>query len=126
MSTPESINIAGVVRHQTFNTASCADSVEFCPLPAHTDVVVVGNYQLHDDQRKTGKVYVYELEKDTSKEGLALTEKQCVDTEAVFDLKWYGLFVSVRVCVCACVRTSAGAHPRAHCPVTRATTHTPS
>ncbi|KAG8998509.1 hypothetical protein FRB94_006854 [Tulasnella sp. JGI-2019a] len=80
----------------SFDTIYCADSVEFCPHPLATDILVCGTYQLQKPdashptenqspiaQRRLGRCYIFSVDN----EGV-LTELQRVDLPAIPDMKW--------------------------------------
>lgn len=71
-----------------------ADSVEFCPVEGLEQYFVCGNYQLVEATReKIGLIYLMEVGAEEGKDAtqaspLSMIERQCVDTEAILDLKW--------------------------------------
>ncbi|KAJ2892660.1 hypothetical protein IWW38_003134 [Coemansia aciculifera] len=91
----------------SFDPIYCADSLEFCPFGAK-QCLLIGTYQLlksgsaaneHSDDtsqelssadaQRVGRIYVCDVTPSADEqEGLAIVERQRIETSAVFDIKW--------------------------------------
>lgn len=70
---------------QTFNTQLTADCVEWCRW--QEDLFVCGTYQLENEKRR-GKLFLFECFEDENEEK-RFNLKQTIETNAIFDLKWF-------------------------------------
>ncbi|KAM9859008.1 diphthine methyltransferase isoform 2-T2 [Aulostomus maculatus] len=85
---------------QVFDTELSADTVEWCPVSPHHNILACGTYQLQKGAgeeggtpSRTGRLYLFEFRRDVSMRP-PLTELQSKDTAAILDLKWCHVPVS--------------------------------
>ncbi|KAJ2870868.1 hypothetical protein GGH93_005255 [Coemansia aciculifera] len=90
----------------SFDPVYCADSLEFCPYNAKQRMLI-GTYQLlktgnaaqqdtaddnqeltSADAQRVGRIYVCDVIPGAEDPGLAIVERQRIETSAIFDIKW--------------------------------------
>ncbi|XP_068631875.1 diphthine methyltransferase isoform X1 [Battus philenor] len=75
-----------------WNTEYSADSVEWCPLERHSNVLVCGTYQLDkkdegqqdQKQKRLGRIYLFTVDRNTKE----LHPIQTIETSGILDQKW--------------------------------------
>ncbi|KAJ1643594.1 hypothetical protein J3B02_000061 [Coemansia erecta] len=84
----------------SFDPVLCADSLEFYPFDSYRQRFLVGTYQLLDDKTETsdgtakrsseriGRIYVCDAVYASEDQSTRIIERQRIDTEAIFDIKW--------------------------------------
>lgn len=77
---------------QTFNTAYCADSVEWCPIAPYHNHFLCGTYELqapdNTSNEKTDQVRLGQLHLFSVTKKLELQLHDTVDSSGILDIKW--------------------------------------